>query len=216
MIKCIAIDFDNTIAYPKGGRMRLFHILRTYGFSLKNLRVIYERSKNEGGLSADNLIRIAEEHTNTALAVSQIKKDIDNWLQNSVTCYPDTLAAFTTWKQANIPIIIVTVGSPEFQKRKIEISGVPYDDIVVLSGINKKSETILSLAKRYGSCAFIDDKASELDAVRENGIGDEVITFRIRRRNSPYFRQKPAYKHTAISRLDHPLLLAHISSSAHR
>lgn len=210
MIKCIAIDFDNTIAYPKGGKIRLFHLLRAHGLSLKNLRTIYERAKREGGLSADNLIRIAQEHTNTQLNAAQIKQDVDDWLQNSVTCYPDVRTALTTWKQANIPVIIVTVGSPEFQKRKIEISGVPYDDIVVLTEINKKTDTILSLIKKYGSCAFIDDKATELDAVRESGIGNEVATFHIRRKNSPYFKQKPLHNHIRISRLDHPLLAAHI------
>jgi FMN phosphatase YigB (HAD superfamily) len=210
MIKCIAVDFDNTIAYPKGGKIRLFRMLRAYGFSLKNLREIYERSKNEGGLSADNLIRIAQTYIDVELDAQKIRQDIDDWLRSSVTCYPDALAALTTWKQAKIPVVIVTVGSPEFQKRKIEISGVPYDQVFVLSEINRKSKTILSLVEKYGSCVFIDDKATELDAIRESGIrSEDVATFRIHRKNGPYRRQKSLYEHTDISRLDDKVLLAH-------
>lgn len=212
MIKCIAVDLDNTLIYPRGGKVRLFRLLRKYGISLFTIPTIYEQAKKESGLSVESLLRVATQFMNTPLDPDTVKKDIEGWLKDSVVCYPDTLLSVTAWRKANIPVIIVTVGAPEFQKKKVELSGLPYDDIFVLDAVNKKSDTLRSLLERYGSpCIFVDDKATELDQIRESGVSrDDVLTYRIRRRNSPYYGQEPTHGHINITRLDDPLLMARI------
>lgn len=178
---------------------------------MKDLLIIYERAKNEGGLSAEGLIRIAKDFVDHPLDVEKIKYDIDTWLKKSVTCYPDAASSITAWKKAGIPVIIITVGAPEFQKRKIELSKIPHDDVFIIDRINKKSETIRELVKKYGSpCLFIDDKATELDAIHDAGIHETIITCRILRKNSPYFGQKALHSHIEITALDDPLLVSYI------
>ncbi len=212
MIKFVAVDFDNTLAYHQGGKVRLFRLLRKYGISLFDIRAIYEQAKKESGLSVESLLRVAKEYTNTPLDREAVTQDVEGWLRDSVACYPDALLSVLEWRNANVPVIIVTVGAPEFQKKKVELSGLPYDDLFVLDAVNKKSATLQALLDHYGSpCIFVDDKATELDAIRESGISaHDVITFRIRRKNSPYYGQRPAHEHVNIKRLDDPLLMAHI------
>ncbi len=204
MKKFIAIDFDHTIAYHRGGREVLFRILRKNGIPLRKIGEIYERTKKEHGLSAEGLFRVAQEYVTEPLNKEAIARDVVLWLHSSVTCYPEAAKAMAMWKAANIPIYIVTVGTPEFQKKKVEIANVPHDDIFVLDTVNNKSGVLKQLLARYGApCIFIDDKATELDAIRESGLNrEDVATFRIRRKNSPYYTQVPVFPHIEIATLD--------------
>lgn len=212
MITCIAIDLDNTLIYPRGGNLRLFRVLAKHGVPLLRLPAIYEEAKQHG-LSAHSLLAAAKTHSKKPLDAGAIQNDIARWLHASVACYPDSIAAVTEWRKRRVPVMIVTVGVPEFQKEKIAIAGIPHDDVFVVQNVNGKSSVLGTLLDRYGAtCLFIDDKSTELDAAYESGIAPErVLTFRIRRRNSPYYQQKAVYEHRHITRLDDPIIIQQLT-----
>jgi len=211
MIKFIAADLDNTLVFPRGGVSSLLRLFAKYKIAPKHVLDIYAKAK-QSGLSSESLIRAAQEYVDAPLDRGTIEHDIERWLKKSIRCYPDALASVTKWREANIPVIIVTVGAPEFQKKKIELSGLSYDDVCIVDSVNNKSDTLRTLLARFGApCIFIDDKASELDAVVESGItSNEVLTYRIRRTNGPYYGQKPVHAHTDIKHLDDPRLMEQI------
>lgn len=210
MIKFIAIDLDHTLIFPRGGKTGLFRIFQKHHIAKCHTREVYEKTK-QCGFSVENFLRVAKEYAAQPLNTPTVKKDIESWLGTSTLRYPDVLPFVTKWRNEHIPVIIITVGAPEFQKKKIKIADIPHDDIYILDAINKKSNVLRMLCGRFGTPGiFIDDKASELDALFEDGITpQEIFTCRIRRKESPYYNQEAtATHHIDIDLLDDQSLVS--------
>lgn len=202
--RCIAVDFDSTLARFVGGKKDLFAIFIRRGISESSVKEAYEESKRNGGFTIQKLQKLIEEKVKKAFDSCAIVQEFDEWVKNTVLPYPDSIPAISRWKVLHIPVAIVTYGDPDFQKKKIAITGIPYDRLHIVTVEDGKSEELRKLLARYGqTILFIDDKPSVLDGVRENGIKEnEVITVLIRRQDSPYVHDLSQHHHIEISYLD--------------
>lgn len=197
--KCIAIDFDYTLAHFINGYNGLFEIFTKQGIPFSLVKQTYEEVK-QTGFSLSNFIQILEEKTDIILNLENIYTDFQTWLLETLCLYED--AKFLQ-KPLNIPVVIITFGDSEFQLQKIHNMNIVCNSVHTVSCINSKSDTLNNLLQTYGApILYIDDKASELDAIADSGIrAEDVITFHIFRKDSPYKFEKSKIPHKQINSL---------------
>lgn len=196
-MKCAIFDFDYTIAHFTGGYDGLFAIFTKKGIPLDIVIASYEKVKAEKGFNIWRLINKISETTNMDLDNESIEREFMQWLSESLVIYPDSLFAIESFMKKRIPVIILTAGEEEYQRQKISAVGIQYDELIVIPRVNEKITAIRNLLEKYGAPLVIfDDKASELDSLRDQRMdNDKVITVMIRRSDSPYFNQMSRYRH---------------------
>ncbi|KKW20748.1 MAG: hypothetical protein UY62_C0042G0015 [Parcubacteria group bacterium GW2011_GWF2_50_9] len=206
---CMTIDFDNTLGHfiGQGGSKGFFSIFEKRGIPHETVARCYESTKTANGFSLD---RFFDELALQGIALLshaairvEIQREFEEWLCQSLVLYPDSAPTLTWLRTRHIPICIITFGDDAFQRRKIELAHPPYDDIVVIPHLNSKADAERTMLARFGGpVIFIDDKRSELDAVREAGLTEkEVRTFHINRPDSPYQDQRAKWSHGEIQTL---------------
>lgn len=202
---CVTIDFDNTLAHFVGedGSKGFFPIFEKHGILREMVEQCYEATK-ENGFSVEKLLNELSLRgvvlCSSTVFREQFQEEFARWLQQSLILYPDSFVALTALQKRNIPICIITVGDERFQRRKIELVHPPYDEVIVVPHFNDKADAEKNVLVRFGGpIAFIDDKAKELDAVRDAGLDEaDVETVHINRADSPYRSQQAKYHHHEI------------------
>lgn len=206
--RCIVVDFDHTLARlddpplsPGLDYPGLFQIFTLRGVPEKVARESYRKVKASNGFSVHHLTRHLSERGGFDLDEVEIQKDFRRYLEEKLLLYPDTLPAVRRWRALGIPVVILTAGEESYQQEKVRATKIPYDDLLIIPRANEKTEFVHALLERYGRpIAVFDDKATELDALRNNGLSqDEVITVRVRRPDSPYYDQPPRHRHIEVA-----------------
>lgn len=207
-IRCVAVDFDNTLAYFKNPTEKgLFDVFRRRGVREEHIRKAYEESSVNGFSIANFMDCIAKIHGSISDEES-ISQDFENWLQSSLALYSDSLSAIQNWQAAGIPVVIVTFGNPEYQRQKIKMVNISCDGVEVVSPPRRKFEVIGELLGKYGApIVFIDDKQTELDEVRARFPESQVTTLLAARPDSPYRNKSAKYFHFVIGSLEKASLL---------
>lgn len=126
-----------------------------------------------------------------------------DWLHASFIWYDDARAAFALWQAQSIPLCVVTAGNAKYQMKKVDQLGIHCDTVIVVPHVNEKAKVARFLISHYrGFVVIIDDKESELDAIRDSGVTErEALLVHIRRSDSLYRTQTPRYQHLEIASL---------------
>jgi len=199
--KCLAFDFDYTLASFSGNREALFEIFSSQGVPVTKVVTIYEEIKKAGAYSVANLVNRLMDETDTIFDVDKIYRDHDEWLRQNMRLYPD---AERLKSKLDIPVAIITHGDEQHQKMKIDKTGILYDHLYITPEADSKHKFLRELFDMLGGpIAFVDDKATELDAVRDAGLTNEhVITHHIHRDDSRYGFLKAKHDHQIITGLE--------------
>ncbi len=202
-ISCIAIDLDATLCRFQGGKEGLFSIFVCPQASENDIREIYERVKKNQGFSIAKMQRGVEEKIGKKLDTAKVEQKFSEWLKHSLVLYPDSIPFLARYKAHGHPICIVTFGDTQFQNQKVVALSIPHDKLFVTEKEDGKPRIIRELLKKYGSAVvFIDDKPSELDRIRDQGIDEsDVITVQIYREDGPYGGEEPRFEHRKVSSL---------------
>lgn len=207
--KCVAVDFDNTLAYFKGGYGNsFFPIFVQRGVPEDEVKGYYQTTKEELTFSIKNMIFVVERETGLSLDHGEIVGEFRVWLADSLVAYADSVRELAEWRQEDIRVVILTTGNPEFQKQKIQASGIPYDELLVVTQDGEKPGKVRELLKRYGPpngppIWLVEDDPSVLDLVREAGLSEsDVVTVRLMRRESPHFLKVSKHSHVACDTLE--------------
>lgn len=201
---CIAIDFDGTLAYFKGGYDELFAIFHRRGVDLVVVKECYEQTKREFGFSISAMTSVVSSRTGCSLDTVAIAAEFRGWLGLSLVPYSDSVATLVRWQHQGIPVVILTAGNSEYQTQKVQVTRMPHDQLTVVSHEHEKPDVVRRLLERYGlPVVFVEDRPSVLDAIREHGLTeDRVITVRLLRQESPYVREHSVYRHRSYNGLD--------------
>ncbi len=202
-LRCIAVDFDHTLArLDDPGYRELFAIFTARGVPLEIVELSYQAVKASNGFSLPNLLGEVSDR-GFVLDEPAIRMAFDGYLGAKLHPYSDTLTAVQSWRDRHIPVVIVTAGADSYQREKVVAVKIPCDLVLVVSRVNQKTELIQALLEQYGSpLIFVDDKGSELDALRDAHLKeDAVATVRILRPDSPYYNQVPRYHHMEVTTL---------------
>lgn len=198
--KAIAVDFDNTLAYlDDPGYQNLFRIFIKRGIATAiQMRKAYEETKKTQGFSLEHLIKTLTDAQQISLGDERevIEREFEDWLTQNLKVYTDSIPTVYRWKQGGIPVLILTAGAEAYQYQKIRISGIPCDGIITVPRINEKAGAIQKIIEKYGTpILFLDDKASELDALRGRAFSNnQVRTVHI---------QRPGCSSNEVSRYPH-------------
>jgi FMN phosphatase YigB (HAD superfamily) len=202
---CIAIDLDYTITHYLGEGDKFFPLLKSYGIPDDTLKDAYEKTKHDGGFTFPRFLIQLNKDLGGRLdpkTLATIQEENDRWFESAFAAYPDSIESLKKLN-SKVPIIILTFGHPDFQNHKIETAKIPHTEVAVTPKKDGKPAILQGLLKKYGKpILFIDDKASEIDRIRDQGIGEnEVITVHMKRPDSPYFNQEAKHRHREISSL---------------
>lgn len=199
---CLAIDFDNCLAYYNDDRAGLFKIFTDIGFSEENARMAYKGVDDTVGVSLNSISSSLEKIAGVKINAGDLKNKFDQWIEGAVSVFPDVNQFLSEAKSMGIPITIITYGNDDFQKQKIKISKIIYDDVVVTNVPGGKYLVLGELLKRFGpTIAFVDDKPEELDNVRERFSEKEIGVFRIIRPTGPHIDKKAKFNHPEVKSL---------------
>lgn len=201
---CIALDFDSTLSRILGGLQGIFEIFVRRDIPKELVKECYEESKKDGGFSIQRLLEKVKLKTERLFDDGEIYHEFDEWVKNSIVLYPESISVISELKRRKIPIAIVTRGDLNYQRRKIELTRILYDELYIVTGELGKCQALRELMQKYGSpILFIDDDPRDLDLVRGHGISEaEVITILILRDDSHHQDGHSTHSHLKIKTLD--------------
>lgn len=163
----IIIDFDDTIFDTHKMMQELIGSFEKAGFTSDEFKEIYKKSKEKSGdfdqktvIDLFGELRPFDKH--------QVAKELADLLERSEDfVYPDFYKFADGFLRKEL--ILLSFGSTEYQKIKIENSGIKnYFDKVYVTNKDKVFN-LEHIYRKYASDAivFIDDKAEEIDRVKE-------------------------------------------------
>ncbi len=199
---CVAFDLDYTLSYFQGGYEGLFEIFRKRGVGDAAIAQAYGEAKTNG-FTIEKLIDLAAQD-GAPLDRGPIADEFRLWLKSALALYPDVLPFLERLRsERHLPVAIVTFGHPNHQEEKMRLLAFPYDRFVCVPETNAKHPALSELVDAYGSpILYVDDKASELDHIRERDSDNRILTARILRPDSPYRDQREQFPHIHIQSLD--------------
>ena len=199
----VAVDFDNTLAHFEGGRDGIFELFHEQHVPVAVVESLYEETKKEGGFNIDRLIKKVTDRVGAIIDETRLKQEFAAWLHRSLTLYVDAQDFLLKIKKLNIPLSIISVGDPSFQEQKIKALGINPDSLHIVPRVGDKSHVLSELLRNTdSSIIYIDDKATELDAIKRQIDSDKIITVRIIRSDSPYKDERAQLEHTEVSNLN--------------
>tara|TARA_Y100000310_G_C20583848_1_gene764379 strand:- start:4 stop:630 length:627 start_codon:yes stop_codon:yes gene_type:complete len=196
---CIVVDFDGTLAHFAHGSQGFFKIFTQRRVPESVVQEGYEQLKTTEGFSMQGLTALLEKKF--SFKKEGTEQEFEEWLQQELVLYPESIEAIQYWKGQNIPVVILTAGQESFQREKVDMMKIPYDKLCIVPSDTEKVVEIKNLMSVYGKpIAVIDDKATILDMIRsEFPDTNEVKTIWIRRSEPSV--QKTEYEHMEISDL---------------
>ncbi len=203
-IKCIAVDFDGTLANFNGGISNGFHeIFSKRGIAKETVDATRKEIDEKIGFTIEKFVELIKEKSGikNLPAEESIVSEFRSRLR-FFKAYTETTSSVEEWLRF-VPVVVVTRGNPAYQKEKLDLVNVPANEIFIVEPPQKKSEVLRKLVERYGGpIIFVDDRVSELDDVRRNGLGKkDVITLRMKRSDT-IETNKSEYEHKEINSLE--------------
>lgn len=175
----IIIDFDDTILNTYKMMQEFIKSFKKAGFSSEEFKEIYKKSKEKKG-EFDQKTVIGLFSKLRPFDKRQVAKELAEILERAEEFVYSDFHKFVD----NFPkkeLILLSFGSTDYQKIKIENSGVrKYFDKVYITN-KDKVYNIEKIYRKYAGdrIVFIDDKAEEIDKVKEKFPG--VIAFKMER-----------------------------------
>ncbi len=201
---CLVFDFDHTLSHFIHGYDGLFTIFTHRGIPAETVSEAYRRIKKAGGFSLAAYIAHLQQMAGTIPHEDTVAQEFEDWLKNSIELYPDVLPCLTRWRK-DIPIEILTFGDPEFQRKKINMTGLGSYPLHIVASQQQKARELTKIIARYGTpVVFVDDIPSVLDEIRHRFPPLHVITILIIRPDTiqpPGFNPRGWRSHHVISSL---------------
>lgn len=184
----IIIDFDDTIFNTHKMMQELIESFKKAGFTSEEFKEIYKRSKEKRGefdqetaIGLFSELRPFDRH--------QVAKELSELLERAEDfVYPDFYKFADSFLRKEL--VLLSFGSTDFQKIKIENSGLKnYFDKVYVTDKDK----VFDLEHIYRKNAsdvivFIDDKAEEIDKVKEKF--PDVVALKMERPKGGHVKTK--------------------------
>ncbi len=200
MQKCIAFDFDNTLARATDGYVGLFAVFQKDGMSEDYLKKTYEAVKEASQFSIEKYCDALEADGNH-FPRQERQVEAEEWLRESLHVFPETRAVIETIREKGIQVIIVSGGERSYQMKKIAYSEIRYDEVFI-THIGNKADTIQEISGRFASpLVYVDDRPMELDRIRDKMSDETVLTVWLRRPGGKYTNDVAEHEHIIISNL---------------
>lgn len=196
-IKCIAVDFDGTLATTLN-RKEVFKVCTTYG--------VPEEIANECFLEiyidGFSFSRMRQRLENRGYKVGEkFEKELLELRAEKVHLFPEIKMTTNKWEET-VPVVIITGGDKTAQNEKIKMTGLE-DLPCIITKVGDKTEAVQTLVKKYGApIAFIDDKITEMESLVKGGISKEDVIMLLLDRTQKYGN----VEFEKISSLDDPKL----------
>ena len=201
-VAAVAVDLDGTIAHFHGPQRDrgFFKIFTSRGVLEEAIEKTYQETMATIGFSIPNFLCVLSKYTKVPLSSEEVQKEFHLWVEADFAAFPDSRAALERWKDASVPIIILTAGEEEYQKKKVHLADIYYDRLIIVTTAIEKVEKLREISEEYGQpVAFYDDNPRTLDAVRESGV--DVETVWVKRANDPS-KVRPKFPHRKIRTLN--------------
>lgn len=199
-VTCVALDFDNTIAFHRQGYEGLYEIFTRSGVPLRTVKQAYLISR-DGGFHINGMLQVIRTRFRHPLRgqTTAIRKEFAGWLADVLIPYPESVTILKKWKR-HVPVVIVTFGHPQHQMEKIALLNIPHTRTYPVASDKAKPKVLKQLTKKYGTpILFIDDRPSVLDLIRKSGLTPkDVITARVVRPGNRYNKDRTRYRHLRV------------------
>lgn len=160
----LILDFDDVIFDTKSFKVTIFSGLRSYGIDAEVMEKEYSNYRNSFNLfkfykevSLVSGVNMSQE--DLQLCVDKVLEDVSNHKDERLINLIRDIGGDNCF--------ILTAGEEEFQKRKIDVSGllkiIPEQHIIVVN--NSKKEILRDFCERYPdeSIIFVDDTKRHID-----------------------------------------------------
>ncbi len=172
--QCIALDFDDTLAYFSDKREGLWQIFRDLGFSDAQIQEAYEMSRKQYGHLGSSLIEELSKIKDVREMEPAVIEKVNEWAQTEVRLFDDVMPVIAKLEK-DYATVIVTAGFTGLQKIKLMATPLKALKVIVTEG--SKVTAIKELLERFGSpILFVDDKPSVFEDLVKNGITQEEVT----------------------------------------
>ena len=190
LIDKIVLDLDETLISFDGGYSELLKSLSFLNISYDIIGNAIEDANNKG-FSIDLFIKTIEK-INTTPFYDQTKRNIketfNKWLLDSIYIHADAKRFIEIWED-RIPIIILTFGNPEYQQKKIRISGLDrFYSCYVTKPYSKIEKLNLILNNQY--IVYVDDNINEINEIAKNNKTGRIIPFWLKRNSELEYNKK--------------------------
>lgn len=160
----IILDFDDVLFDTARFKKTLARILKKHKIDFWKT---YKKTKGTKGIYK--------------ISVKNIEQDIDK-INFKEFLFPDVIKFLKTLRKSN-DLILLSWGNEQFQKRKIYGLGQEFVSLFdkIITGPTEKAKVFKKILKSYKSrpVVFIDDKAKELQGIKDNF--EDVILIKIDR-----------------------------------
>lgn len=201
-VAAVAVDLDGTIAHFHGPRRDrgFFRIFTNRGISETTVEKVYQETMATIGFSIPNFLSVLSKYIEVLLSIEDALKEFDAWVETEFGTFPDSRSALERWKSKCTPIIVLTAGEAEYQKKKVHLADIYYNRLIIVTTSIEKVQELRAISEEYGHpVVFYDDNPRTLDTVKESGL--DVETVWVKRANDTD-EAKPKLRHRKIATLD--------------
>lgn len=197
-ITCIALDFDDTIAFINEPKESLYGAWEKRGVPKEIGEKAYKEIHDGEGFSYEGMKNTLKKYGYEM--DDEFEKELWAHLDKGLRTFAEVPKQIGKWAE-KCPVTIVTAGDDSFQKEKIKRVGFSHLPCIITK-FGKKAEAIKTLIQKYGSpIIFIDDKTSELEGIKTGNSEKSVLLILLDRKGRV---EKSEFE--TISSLDDPKL----------
>lgn len=185
----IIFDFDHTLFSVKNFYEAFENEFQKIGVSKNLFKETFEKAKEgEKPYNPKKQFQLIVQKK-SEISLKEIKKNFEKILSNANNfLYPD-VEPFLKKIENEFDLFLISYGDKEFQKEKIEKSGIAqfFKKVFVTPDINKVS-TFKRILRKNEKVIFVDDNPAALSAIKEKF--PKVITIRMNRGEGRYKKEK--------------------------
>jgi len=195
------IDFDNTLYDTRFLKNNLFEVLENKGFSKAEVLATYEKASSNYNYSPkSHLGELLKVRNFNSKATEAIIESL--YLDAQEHLFKDTIDFLKSLDRTKFEVDLLTLGNSEFQKRKVEASGIDgyFDRIYYCE--DQKWIFLKTLVKKDEKFFVIDDRNDALYKICEEF--KNCIPLEINRTEKPLDpMEKPSpYRGVSIKKID--------------
>ena len=171
------IDFDGTIFETKKFEKTFFETLIKAGISESELRTAYQLECLTYRFSLNSLVYKLHEKINFNLKLTMARLDSHYLKIPGNFIYPDVVSFLQGIDRSKFSVELLTLGDPEFQKKKIKLSNIlPYFDKTYYT-TEQKWNWLKNEVKSNERFVIIDDRGDtiyEIGKIYKNALALEI------------------------------------------
>lgn len=180
----VIIDFDGVLFNDQRFKADYESLFRRAGVSHEVYERTYEQTKKKGYYDPRIHIQLALAHKSSVQTrlYAHVRRFVG---QSSDYIYKDVPDFLMFLEKEGISAVVLSTGDAQFQKQKIQKSGITdcFEEIIIVPNVSKVVALhTLIRKKKPASAIFIDDKKEVVEEVKKSL--PEVYTIQMRRRET--------------------------------